>query len=353
MDESRAYAETLRKGIGRPYAWADAVHPGTDMSRREAFDRIDVHLVRVLHTLIAERNVSRTALRLGSSQPLVSAQLKRLRELTGDPILVRTGSGMAPTAEALRMDEHARHILQAADALFSPKLRGEGFSPSSSDALFRVAASDYLDPRFIPGVAARVRRLAPGVRLEFLALADGYDYAAALAEGSADLVIGNWLKPPGELHLGRLIADEMVCLVAKDHPFVKLSTTRQWTVERYLAADHVAPARFHVASEGVVDDHLATLGHTRRLAVRCAHFGLIPAIVARSRLVLTTGRLYCQQQVEQLPVRIIRCPVPFPPLRYFQLWHPRSRVSPALAWFRDQVREVARSLVERDREGDE
>ena len=128
---------------------------------------------------------------------------------------------------------------------------------------------------------------------------------------------------------------------------VKLSTTRQWTPERYLAAEHVAPARFHVASEGVVDDHLASLGHERRLAVRCAHFSLIPAIVAQSRLVLTTGRLYCQQHTDRLPVQIIRCPMPFPPLRYYQLWHPRSRVSPALAWFREQVREVARTLHDR------
>lgn len=317
------------------------------MSQREAFDRIDVHLVRVLHTLIAERNVSRTAVRLGSSQPLVSAQLKRLRELTGDPILVRSGSGMAPTAVALAMDAHARQILQAAETLFSPRLRSGSFDPATSDALFRIVASDYLDPRFLPGIAARTRRFAPGIRLEFLPLADGYDYAAALAEGSADLVIGNWLKPPEDLHLGRLITDEIVCLVAEDHPFVKLSATRQWTAERYLAADHIAPARFQIGSEGVVDDHLAAIGLKRRLAVRCAHFSLIPTMVAQGRLVLTTGRLYCQQQLEQLAVKIIRCPVLFPPLRYFQLWHPLSRASPALTWFREQVREVARTLGER------
>ena len=351
MDESRAYAETLRKGAVSPYARPDASYPEFVMSQREAFDRIDVHLVRVLHTLIAERNVSRTAVRLGSSQPLVSAQLKRLRELTGDPILVRTGAGMSPTAAALAMDEHARQFLQAANTLFSPRLRGGGFLPASSDALFRVVASDYLDPRFIPAVTARTRQLAPGIRLEFLPLADGYDYGAALAEGSADLVVGNWLKPPDDLHLGRLVSDEVVCLVAADHPFVKTSTTRQWTVDRYLGADHIAPARFQVGSEGVVDDHLQSLGLKRRLSVRCAHFGLIPTMVAQSRLVLTTGRLYCQQQIDRLPVRIIRCPVPFPPLRYFQLWHPLSRSSPALAWFREQVRDVARTLVDRSANG--
>lgn len=315
------------------------------MPQRQAFDRIDIHLVRVLHTLIAERNVSRAAIRLGSSQPLVSSQLKRLRALTGDPLLVRSGSGMAPTDAAVAMDVHARQLLQSAEALFSPRLRQGSFSPATSEAGFRIAASDYLDPRFMPGIVSRIRRVAPGIRLEFQPLGDGFDYAGALAGGTTDLVIGNWLRPPGELHLGRLVADEVVCLVAEDHPFVKLAGTRQWTVDRYLAADHVAPARFHAGSEGVIDDHLASLGLARNLVVRCAHFSLLPTMVAENRLVLTTGRLYCEQQVGRLPVKILRCPVPFPSLRYFQLWHDLTHVSPALRWFREQVRDVARTLV--------
>ena len=70
------------------------------MTRRADFDKIDLYLIRVLHTLITERSVSRAALRLHSTQPAVSAQLKRLRELTGDPLLVRAGNGMSATEKA-------------------------------------------------------------------------------------------------------------------------------------------------------------------------------------------------------------------------------------------------------------
>ena len=53
------------------------------------FDKIDLHLIRVLHTVLTERSVSRAAIRLGMYQPAVSASLKRLRDLAGDPLLVR------------------------------------------------------------------------------------------------------------------------------------------------------------------------------------------------------------------------------------------------------------------------
>src|SRR3954469_21480459 len=109
------------------------------------FDRIDLHLIRVLHTVLAERSVSRAAMKLGMYQPAVSASLKRLRELAGDPLLVRSGTGMVPTDAGLRMIEPSASILRAAEMLFSD---ARTFDPQTADCTFRVAASDYLDPVF-------------------------------------------------------------------------------------------------------------------------------------------------------------------------------------------------------------
>lgn len=315
------------------------------MTQRAEFDKIELYLIRVLHTLITERNVSRAALRLQSTQPAVSAQLKRLRELTGDPLLVRSGNGMTPTATALQLVGPAATLLQAADTLFSPRTRPSAFDPATSTAMFRIAASEYLDPFFLPGLATAVRQAAPHVKLEFLPLSGEFDYRRGLAEGEVDLVIGNWLQPPLELHLGRLLSDEIVCLVAKDHPVARLAESGAWTVEKYLSCDHVAPSPFHPGAQGVIEDHLDSLGLKRHLAMRSAHFGQIPLVVARSNLVLTTGRLFCSRYVNLLPVTIVPCPAPFPPLTYYQLWHDLTHASPPLRWFREQVRDVARSLV--------
>ncbi|MDQ2779575.1 MAG: LysR family transcriptional regulator [Pseudomonadota bacterium] len=262
------------------------------MAHRVDFDNIELHLVRVLKTLITERSVSRTAMHLQCSQPAVSSQLKRLRELTGDPLLVRSGNSMMPTAAALRF----------------------------------------------------LKREAPTARLELLPLSGAFDYRRSLAAGEIDLVIGNWLQPPEELHLGKLTSDEMVCLVAENHPVVKIAGSRAWNLERYLQCEHIAPTPLHAHAAGVIEDHLES-SVQRDIMVRSAHFGLIPLMVAHSLLVMTTGRRFCSRYIDVLPVRIVRCPMPFPPLNYYQFWHELSHGSVAGRWLREQVRDVACNLA--------
>jgi DNA-binding transcriptional LysR family regulator len=312
------------------------------MAQRHGIANIDLHLVRVLHTVISERSVSRAALKLQSTQPMVSAQLKRLRELTGDPLLVRSGQGLAPTDAALAMLEPAARLLREAEALFAPQQRAGRFDPAKSEVSFRIAASDYLDPFFLPGVVERIKTAAPLAQIEMHPLSAEFDYRRKLAAGDVDLVIGNWLQPPEELHLGRLIDDDVVCLVADDHPAARGG--RGWTVERYLGSEHVAPIALHAGAPGVIDQHLAAQGLKRNIVVRAAHFSLIPLMVARSRLVLTTGRLFCSRYAEAMNLRIVRCPVPFPPLSYYMLWHERSHAAPGLRWLREQVRDAAQAL---------
>ena len=312
------------------------------MAQRHGIANIDLHLVKVLYTVISERSVSRAAMRLQSTQPMVSAQLKRLRDLTGDPLLVRSGQGLAPTDAALAMLEPAMRLLREAETLFAPQQRSGPFDAANSQVSFRIAASDYLDPMFLPGIVELLKREAPNAQLEIHPLSAEFDYRRKLASGEVELVIGNWLKPPEELHLGRLMSDEIVCLVAPDHPAARGG--RGFSVERYLQSEHVAPMALHAGAPGVIDEHLQAQGLQRNIVLRSAHFSLIPLMVARSWLVLTTGRLFCSRYVDALGLRIVRCPVQFPPLTYYQLWHERSHAAPPLRWLREQVRDVARRL---------
>ena len=307
------------------------------MKQPALFDKIDLHLIKVLHTVLSERSVSRAAVRLGMYQPAVSSALKRLRDIAGDPILVRSGSHMVPTEAGQRMLEPAAHILRSAETLFSD---ARGFDPATAEHTFSVAASDYLDPQFLPQLVSQVKAAAPLCPIEIHSLSGQSDYRHRLAQGEVDVVIGNWPKPPDELHLARLFGDEVVCLVGQNHPAVR----RGWTEPEWLAAEHVAPMPTHPGARGVIDDHLDSLGLTRRITTRCAHFGLIPGMVASSLLVLTTGRQYCERYVGSLPLAILPPPVAFPRLMYYQLWHPRTHQSNAGRWLRDQIKSVAAAL---------
>jgi len=307
------------------------------MREQALFDKIDLHLIRVLHTVLTERSVSRAALRLGMYQPAVSASLKRLRELAGDPLLVRSGSGMVPTDAGLRMIDPSASILRAAEMLFS---EARGFEPQTSTHTFRVAASDYLDPLFLPRLLTGVKSNAPHCGFEIHPLSAHADYSAQLADGQLDIVIGNWLKPPPDLHIGELFTDEVVCLVSREHPAVR----RGWSAEDWLESEHIAPTPTFPGARGVIDDHLDSLGLARNITARCPHFGLIPRMVAASLLVLTTGRQFCERFTDHLPVTVLPCPIPFPALAYYQLWHERSHTSAAGKWLRERAKAVAASL---------
>jgi DNA-binding transcriptional LysR family regulator len=309
------------------------------MANEHRLSRIDLHLVKILHTLLLTHSVSQSALRLGMHQPAVSTALARLRELTGDAILVRAGRAMVPTDTARALLAPASDMLSAAERLFAGHA-GSRFEAASTERVFRVAASDYLDPQFLPLLVADIKRAAPLAGIEILPLTADADYRQRLAAGEIDLVVGNWLAPPADLHIGRLFQDEIVCLVANRHPMVR----RGWTMDKYLACEHVAPTPTHPGARGVIDDLLAQSGLRRRISVRCPHFALTPAMVADSLLVLTTGRLFCTRFTATLPVRIVPCPVPMPALKYYQLWHDRTQQSDACKWLREQVRRVAARL---------
>src|SRR5690606_10184884 len=134
-------------GVCRQCLPSHAPAPDLPMKCSPMFERIDLHLIRVLHTVLTERSVSRSAIKLGMYQPAVSAALKKLRELAGDPLLVRSGAGMVPTEAALRMIEPAAAILRSAEVLFSD---ARAFDPATASHTFSLAASDYLDPFFLP-----------------------------------------------------------------------------------------------------------------------------------------------------------------------------------------------------------
>ena len=310
---------------------------------RTMLDKIDLHLIRVLNTVLVERSVSRAAIRLGMYQPAVSAALKRLRALAGDPILVRSGAGMVPTDAGLRMVEPSAAILRASSLLFS---EARAFDPLTARVTFRLAASDYLDPLFLPRLVGHIKTQAPGCPIEIHPLSAQSDYRAQLAQGQVDVVIGNWATPPDDLHLGRLLGDEVVCLVARNHPAVR----HGWQVKNvknlasWLESEHIAPTALQMGARGVIDEHLDTLGLRRNITVRCPHFGLMPAMVASSLLVMTSGRQYCERFTASLPVTILPCPIEFPRMMYYQLWHERTHASAATKWLRERIKSVASAL---------
>lgn len=299
---------------------------------------MDSHLLRVLHLLLTERSVSRTAMLLGQSQPAVSVALRRLRDITGDPLLVRNGNRMVPTAHGLSLVDPASQALQGIARIVEPVT---AFDPSSSRRTFRIGSPDYLDVFFLPAIIERFQAQARHAALEFRhLLADG-GYEQGLAEGELDLVIGNWRAPPAHLHLQALCSDELVCLLRQGHPI----PAGDLTAEAYRNASHLAVTTHRQSGPGTIDAELTEAGLARQVTTTLPYFCMAPYVLVRSDLLFTTTLAFARHYARLLPLRIEPLPLPARPLRYYQLWHERNRRDLAVRWLRGLVTETARALL--------
>lgn len=303
---------------------------------------LDLHLIRILYLLLVEKNVSRVALRLNQPQPSISASLRKLRELTGDPLLVRGARGMVPTQHGESLLKPAKRILDEAESLF---VRKAPFEPEQAARTFNIAAPDYLDARFLPDVVSQLRRGSPNSKVVIHALGPGLDYLRMLSDGEMDLVIANWDEPPAHLHISKLFEDPIICTMRADSPYARRTAADAMTLEDYLSLPHVAPSQMLPGYHGVIDAFLEREGLQRRVAVESPYFGVIPYMLTQSDLVLTTGRQFIRAYEKTLPLKSFTVPVKFPPMRFYHLWHQRVHQSTEHKWLRDQVSGVARALV--------
>lgn len=287
---------------------------------------LDLNLLRVFDAVLAGRGVTVAAARLGLTQPAVSNALARLRAAFGDALFVRAAGGMEPTPFARELAEPLR---QALALLESALAHGPGFDPATSRRGFRFYMSDLGQIEFLPPLVERLRRDAPGVRLEAVGL-EPETVGAALAAGSLDLAMGflPGLGPPVQRRA--LFRDPYVCLVRAGHPFARRLTRR-----RFLAASHAVVA--YRGGHRVVEEVLESAGLGPRIVLRVPHFTVVPMVLERTDLVLTLPARVARVFERGGHFRSLPPPLPIPPAEVAVHWHERFHADPGNRWLREQL----------------
>ncbi|WP_374513469.1 LysR substrate-binding domain-containing protein [Niveibacterium sp.] len=300
-----------------------------------SWDTMDVHLLRVLHAVLAECSVTKAALRLNQSQPAVSTALRRLRDITGDQLLVRSRNGMTPTERGAALLEPVKLALAQIEAIAVRQVR---FDPAKSRRVFNIATPDYLNAVVLGEIVARLRKHAPHSQVVFHSLGPDSDFTQALESGELDVVIGNWPQPPELLRMTPLFEDDLVCVMRKDHPLAN----RPLTTERYLEADHLAPTPYSVGRRGVIDMHLARERIKRNVVAYVPYFGLVPYLLLQTDMIFTGPRVFAEHFAKLMPLAVTEVPIDFPKMGFYLLWHDRTHLADECRWFREQIVNVAR-----------
>lgn len=289
----------------------------------------DFNLLITLDAVLAEGSVARAAQRLHLSPSAMSRALARLRETTGDPLLVRAGRGLVPTPRALELREQVSQIVQDAKVVLRP---AEQLDLTQLVRTFTIRAREGFVENFGADLIARVGEEAPGVRLCFMQKPN--KESASLRDGAVDLEIGVLGKTTGpEVHSQALFTDRFIGVVRLGHPL----SQDEITPARYAGCRHISVSR-RGRDTGPIDDALKPLGLERAIATIVGSFATALALARASDLVASVP----ERQTGNLRAQMYRflLPVSTPEITISVLWHPRLDADGAHRWLRGLVLET-------------
>lgn len=297
------------------------------MPRRDDSD-LRLHDLRTLSVILRERNLTRAAELLDSTQPAISKILARLRAHFGDPLVIRDGHGMQLTPRAIEMTQPLRSLLDASDGLCAAT---PSFDPSTSDRIFKLLVTDVGTIVFLPPLLTRVA--SEGGRLSLRAVPlDSRHFDSKLESGEADLALGAFPGAPRGLRRQRLFFTSYVSVVRRDHP----KLTRLHTLAGFRAAHHIIVMASDVghAAHHVAQHALEAEIAPDRVLLRLPSFIAAAIVASRTDGIATVPENVAMQLAEPLGLATFRPSIPLPQYEIAQYWHERSHRDPGHLWLR-------------------
>jgi DNA-binding transcriptional LysR family regulator len=289
--------------------------------------RLDLNLLTTLEALLVEQNVTKAAARLHLSQPAVSAQLSRLRDIFGDALLVPAQRGMTPTAKAMALLDPLR---QALDQVRTAVATHRDFDPGVAKMTVTIACTDYPQLAIVMPFIKLLRRLAPGVRVAILNL-DAAQLEAQMARGDVDLALMTPQTAPPGLRAKRLFDERYVLIARRDHPQVP----DKLTIEEFAQLEHVIVSPRGGGFTTPVDDFLATLGHKRKVVLSSASFLFVTELVSQSDFVALVPERVVPEHPHQL--KLLECPFAVEGFSMSMVWHEHSHGHSGYRWIRETI----------------
>ncbi len=294
--------------------------------------QIDLNLLTTLDVLLKEGSVARAAKRLQLSPSAMSRALARLRETTGDPLLVRAGRGLVATPRALELRDRVASVVQNAQGILRPQ---EKLDIKQVVRRFTIRTSEGFVESFGPQLLSLTRKEAPQVTLRFVQKIDRD--ALGLRDGSVDLETGVIAATTGpEIRTQALFRDRIVGVVRKGHDLAK----GKITAARYVAGQHVLVSRPGVPEEPI-DEALKALKVDRQAAAVVGGFVTAIALARASDLIASVPERHTAGSREGMVSFALPYPVKDFPVS--MMWHPRLDADLAHQWLRDCVRKVCSS----------
>jgi DNA-binding transcriptional LysR family regulator len=301
------------------------------------FRGVDLNLLVALRVLLVERHVTRSAERLGITQPAMSASLARLRMLFRDQLLVRGPKGLALTPRAEQLLEQINQVMAVIEQMIAPPAE---FVPETSQRAFTLNGTDFVEFILLPPLMAALATEAPSLQVLFRA-PDSRNIEGMMASGELDLVVGYLPEAPETLIKRTVFREPFVCVARRGHPLLQDGSL---PLDRYVELQHVQVLpRDATMYAAAIDTALAALGLVRKVALWEPSFLAVAGVVARTDLISTVPTRLAAHVAQGLPITIYDLPLPLPGTDFAMYWHPRSQDDAGHKWLRERVAALLRA----------
>ena len=297
---------------------------------------LDLNLLVVLHTLLEEKNITRTARRIYLSQSATSGALARLREFFEDELLVQVGHQMVLTPLANSLVEPVRQLMAEAQSIINQR---PDFSPATSARRFRIMMSDYVAAVLMTHALPIIQREAPSVGIDILPF-EGTPPEEVIDRVEVDLVILPQMFLPADHPMEELFRDTYTCIVWKGNKEIG----KTLTVDQYFDKPHVAIRFTTQPADSLSEWIFHNIGRSRRVDVTARTYTVLPHLIVNSSRIATVHRNLANMYAKILPIRIVEPPFQMPQLIESVQWRSFWKPDPGIAWMRKCLREAAQNL---------
>lgn len=294
------------------------------MMNRNELRRADINLLVVFESMMHERNVSRVGEKLFLGQPTISAALGRLRHLFGDPLFIRTGRVMEPTARA---QEIFSNLTPALDGIAAALSRCEAFNPATSDATFHVGLSDDVEYALLPGLLRRLRSEAPNITL-VVRRTDQWQLPQLLASGEISLGISPTLQLPANARCKGLLSSRPMLLRADSQP-------GELSLDEFCSRPHAVVSSMGNVAEDA-DRTLGAIGRRRKVVLAVPQFSALPMLMAGNDMVAIVPDYVAHAMAGQAGLRAEEVPVALPQQALSMVWRGATHGDVGEHWLRSR-----------------
>ncbi|WP_417843187.1 LysR family transcriptional regulator [Thalassospira sp.] len=286
--------------------------------------RMDLNLLVTFDVLMRTGSATESAQLLNKTQPGVSRDLSRLREIFTDPLLVWNQGQFQPTERALELHATVREALGTLEAAFHAP---ESFNPAQATGVINIGLGAHLEIVLAGPLLRVLSEKAPEVIPRLHPVHGAFD-PDQIDNKQIDIAIGLFRDIPKRINAERLFSDTRVAVMSPNHPLASREQIELCHLKEYsfFAFSNMFQQRTNF------DEALKRTGYQLPFSAYLSGFGITGFVLEQSNYVTTMPYVTALAHIRHFNLVHRKLPLALQPVTFYMIWPRRLESDPLVNW---------------------